>query len=280
MGIPRPTDPHGLTDPPAWVETNENELRALVRAFKTASATVSAQLDKARSERLEIFEGATIWSGAAAAAANGSFGMRIRDLESRKVGLDDCVMFFTTAYAAVVNAKSQIHEIVKKTNSYINDVASSDSSDDEKQRLIDSAISSARDGNISVIDEQAESVKSFSDKFRNSKFNPPDADADLTRKTEPLSWAIAPADGKRGSDPGAGELPAAGSPLVEPPAGEAMANENASSDPLAGEVAAPLSPSDEYQAGNAPADTKVANNPPAGELPSPLHVPAAPPRLG
>lgn len=83
-GNPAANRSHGLTDPPAWVDADENILGAFARVFKTVSATVSAQLDKAKNERLEMFEGATIWSGAAAVAANGLFGARIGELESRR----------------------------------------------------------------------------------------------------------------------------------------------------------------------------------------------------
>lgn len=102
MGIPRPYDPHGLTEPEAWVEADETVLGAHAEAFAVLTTTVSAQLEEAQSVRLEMFEGVGLWSGGAAGAAHGALSGRISDLQSRKTGLESCVTLFASAYAAVV----------------------------------------------------------------------------------------------------------------------------------------------------------------------------------
>jgi hypothetical protein len=61
-----------MTEPLAWVDADEDVLRIYANAFASVSATVSAQLESARRERGEIFDGATLWSGGAADAAHGA----------------------------------------------------------------------------------------------------------------------------------------------------------------------------------------------------------------
>ena len=72
MGIGRPSDPHGMTAPPAWPEVDEDTLRTCAEAFERASTTVGSQVDAAKEQRLEMFGGVGIWSGGGAAAASGA----------------------------------------------------------------------------------------------------------------------------------------------------------------------------------------------------------------
>ncbi len=60
MGIGRPFDPYSTTKPQAWVDADEDVLRTYISAFQSVSMKVSAQLEIAKGERLELFHGASL----------------------------------------------------------------------------------------------------------------------------------------------------------------------------------------------------------------------------
>ncbi|MGV0655119.1 hypothetical protein ABQE48_14745 [Mycolicibacterium thermoresistibile] len=82
-------------------------MRTYSGAFSSVLEQVRAQLERSRGERSQLFNGAAIWSGDGAAAANNLFKGRITDLETRSAELKACIELFTNAYDAVVGAKEK-----------------------------------------------------------------------------------------------------------------------------------------------------------------------------
>ena len=79
MGIQKSSDPHGVANPPAWPEIDEETLRAAEDAFNSAANSAQAQLELAESQRAHIFNGVGIWSGGAAGSASSALDKRITD---------------------------------------------------------------------------------------------------------------------------------------------------------------------------------------------------------
>ena len=84
MGISRPPDPYGLTDPPAWPEVDEDALQRSADTFDDVSKTVGRQVDSAMQQRVQMFGGVGIWSGGGAHAACTSLDKPIAGHESVK----------------------------------------------------------------------------------------------------------------------------------------------------------------------------------------------------
>ncbi len=97
MGISRPLDPYGMTDPPAWPEVDEDALQRCADAFDQVSKTVGAQLDSAKQERIQMFGGVGIWSGGGANAASSSLDKTNRGLGiGQRTQLDASAKLFET----------------------------------------------------------------------------------------------------------------------------------------------------------------------------------------
>jgi hypothetical protein len=152
MGISRPSDPYGLTDPPAWPEVGEDTLQQRADAFDGASRTVGVQLDSARQERTRIFGGAEIWSGSGASAACTSLDKRIADIETVKERLDAAATLFENSVIAVVNAKNQIIsnvELATKILDWVRDHP--DIPGEEKEAAIRAGVDAIRAENAAIV---------------------------------------------------------------------------------------------------------------------------------
>ena len=57
MGIGRPSDPHGMTEPPAWPDVDEDVLKRAAMHSIAPRKLVGAQLDAAELERIQMFSG-------------------------------------------------------------------------------------------------------------------------------------------------------------------------------------------------------------------------------
>ena len=152
MGISRPPDPYGLTNPPAWPEVDEDVLRTCADAFDNASKAIGAQLDSAKQERTQMFGGIGIWSGGGADAASSSLDKRIADLESVKEKLDASAELFSNAVTAVVNAKNQIISNVEIANKMLDWVRDHpDIPGDEKEAAIRAGVDAVRAENAAIV---------------------------------------------------------------------------------------------------------------------------------
>jgi len=62
-GTPKPFDPFGLANPPAWPEVDETALGGCAQAFAEAAVDVLTQAGSLEGVRAYLFQGNPPWSG-------------------------------------------------------------------------------------------------------------------------------------------------------------------------------------------------------------------------
>ena len=237
MGISRPPDPYGLTDPPAWPEVDEDALQRSADAFDEVSKTLGAQLDSTQQERVQMFGGVGIWSGGGATAACTSLDKRIADLESVKEKLDAAATLFKNSVTAVVGAKNQIiHnvELATKILDWIRDHP--DIPGDAKESAIRAGVDAIRAENCAIV---ASAGSDISGKPAETTAEPPRGDMALVHGGDPRQGPIV-VPASNGGDPFGTTTPL-DTPPVEGGAAPPLPQTNTGmpADPAAGEDTPP-----------------------------------------
>jgi len=186
MVLPKPTGEYveQMLDLGGWPDVDEDSFHSRAEKFTQVLGQVTAVLEGCLHQRGELFKGG-IWSGHAAAAANGELQTRIDGLVTLQNGLAAVAAWHKYIAGSIAQAKSDISDNVDAANRQIVSLSEDLSLEDsERASAIAKVVGTTRGANVSLVDGTAEQIRA-------SQAQKP-ASVDLLRAPDPKPPAPVP----------------------------------------------------------------------------------------
>ncbi|WP_293319522.1 secretion protein EspK [Mycobacterium sp.] len=160
LGVAKPTGGYAepMIDPGGWPDVDEQIFYDRAQQYTRVLHQLTGVLETCQHQRAEIFDGG-IWSGGAAAAANGELGALIDEMAVLQNGLATVITWHKYVAMTIVEAKSDVTDNVVAAHRTI-DALEKDSSLDaaERTQQISTVVSSAHAANVAIVDGTAAQI--------------------------------------------------------------------------------------------------------------------------
>lgn len=279
MGLAKPTGGYAeqMLDPGGWPDVDEQVFYDRAQQYTQVLRQVTDVMEATRYQRAEIFD-AGIWSGSAAAAANGELGTLLDQMVTLQNGLATVITWHKYVAQTVVQAKSDVTDNVVEAHRTIDALETDTSLDDaERTNQINVVVNTTHGANVSIVDGTAAQI------LVSKAWKPPgNALQDLLdQKTPPP--VVMPDGPVAPPSPGPGPRPAPPVPVtpggggLTPPVTPGGGGLTPPVTPGGGGLTPPLNPVDGGGLQPNPGPSPLGPKPPTPVGPSPAVPPSGPP---
>ena len=183
MGIEKPIGGHAeqMLDPGGWPDVNEDAFYDRATEFTRILRRISDLMATCQQQQARVFDEG-VWSGGAAAAANGAISGNINQLLNLQNNLASVITWHKYIGGSVTLAKSTISDNVDNAQRRIHELQHDSSlDDDERESAINKVVSATHGANLGVMAGAAEQIRA------SAGWRPPDHALDdlLDQKAPP-----------------------------------------------------------------------------------------------